>query len=261
MRPIPQAAFDIIQRWEGCKLAAYPDPATGGEPWTIGYGHTGGIKPGQKITQAKALQFLRSDLEIASSRLAQKVGTLIVDDLTDNQYAALLSFVFNLGTGDPKKPEWTIWKRLRARRYDQVPGEIIKFVNANGKKLQGLVNRRTDEIRVWSTDEPGSDDVHLTSATTRQIATPPTPADPTPAHKSATIWLAITGFFATALKWIGDLLAQVPEFAHTAINAINPFADKSPLAAGIANGVGGLAAAAALYVAWSTLRKNTENRS
>lgn len=59
---------------------------------------------------------------------------------------------------------------VRARQFDQVPGELIKFVNAGGKKLQGLVNRRTDEIRVWSTDEPGSEDVSFTSGAMRLTA-------------------------------------------------------------------------------------------
>jgi lysozyme len=261
MRQIPDAATALVARWEGLRLEAYPDPATGAAPWTIGYGHIEGVKQGQKITTEKAQDLLRADLTDAALAIQRRIGDLIVGDLTDNQYAALLSFVFNLGSGDPQKSEWTIWKRLRARQYDQVPGEIIKFVNANGKKLQGLVNRRTDEIRLWSTDEPGSDDVHLTSATTRRIATPPTPSDPTPARKSATVWAAITAPFVLVVDWVKDLLIQAPDFVQAALQAVNPFAAKSELAGMIANGLGALGALAGLYVAWSVYQKKKEARS
>lgn len=257
MRPIPDASMELVKRWEGLELAAYPDPATGAEPFTIGYGHTRGVKPGQKITERRATQFLRMDLQDAAVKLQSVLPPLIIDDLTDNQYGALLSFVFNVGCN----ADWTIWKRLKGRQYDQVPGELIKFVNANGKKMQGLVNRRTDEIRVWSTDEPGSENINLTSHVTRGIATPPTPVDPTPAKKSATIWLAITGAAAGFFKWVGDLLNSIPDFAQTALNAINPFAQKSELAQLVANGVGGLAAVAGLYVAWSVVKKKKEQRT
>jgi lysozyme len=261
MRPIPDAAADLVARWEGLRLDAYPDPATGAAPWTIGYGHTAGVKKGQRITSERAMALLNADLMDAARAIQSKLGELVTHDLTDNQYAALLSFVFNLGAGDPRKPEWTIWKRLRARQYDQIPGEIIKFVNANGKKLQGLVNRRTDEIRLWSKDEPGSDDVHLTSATTRQIATPPTPADPTPAGKSATVWAAITAPFVLIIDWIKEMLTQAPDFVQAALQAVNPFAAKSELAGAIANGLGALGAVAGLYVAWSVYQKKKEARS
>ncbi len=260
MRPIPQQAVDLVARWEGCRLQAYPDPASGGEPFTIGYGHTRGVKPGQRITKAKALEFLRVDLEDAAGRLEGKIGA-VVHDLTENQYAALLSFVFNLGTGVLSKGEWTIWKRLRARQYDQVPGEMIKFVNANGKKMQGLVNRRTDEIRVWSTDEPGSDAVHLTSAVTRSTVTPPTPADPTPAKKSATIWVAISTPFVLAFNWIRDLLTQAPDFVKVALEMINPFAGKSQVAEWAIQGLTGVGVVASLYLAVSVYRKKKEARS
>lgn len=255
MRRIPNEAVDLVARWEGLELAAYPDPATGGDPWTIGYGHTDGVKRGQTITEAQARDFLRKDLEVAAGRLEDRIGE-VVNDLTDNQYAALLSFVFNVGAN----PSWTIWKRLKARQFDQVPGELIKFVNAGGRKMQGLVNRRTAEIRVWSTDEPGSDDVKLTSFHTRTIDTPPTATDPVPPKKSATVWAAITAPIMAFLAWLGDLLSKVPDFANTALNAINPFAQKSEIAGMIVNGIGGLAAVAGVFVAVQVFRKKNEAR-
>lgn len=260
MRTIPPAAVDLVARWEGKRLEAYPDPATGGEPWTIGYGHTGNVKPGDKITEARARVLLKEDLKAAANAVHRKIGEAIVAELTDNQWAALLSFAFNLGTGNPKKPEWTIWKRLRARQFDQVPGEIIKFVNANGKKMQGLVNRRTDEIRVWSLDEPGSEDVQLTSLVTRNIATPPTPADPTPAHKSVSIWGAITAPILAAGAWVANLIQSAPDFIKPVLDAINPFSDKSPIIQNVSTALYTALAGISAFVAFSALKKKREAR-
>lgn len=261
MRAIPNTAVDLVARWEGKRLEAYPDPATGGEPWTIGYGHTGKVKLGDKITDSRARALLKEDLKTAAAAIQRKIGEGIVADLTENQWAALLSFAFNLGTGNPSKPEWTIWKRLRAKQFDQVPGEIIKFVNANGKKMQGLVNRRTDEIRVWSLDEPGSEDVQLTSQVTRNIATPPTPADPTPAHKSVSIWGAITAPFLAFGATVASVIQSAPDFIKPILDAINPFSDKSPVIQNVSTALYTALAGVSAYVAFSALRKKREARS
>ncbi|MDE9528303.1 lysozyme, partial [Xenorhabdus bovienii] len=60
---ISNKGLEFIQQWEGLKLKAYPDPATGGIPWTIGYGHTKDVKPGQVITEQQAEAFLHDDLQ------------------------------------------------------------------------------------------------------------------------------------------------------------------------------------------------------
>ncbi len=232
MRAIPDSAVSFIARHEGKRLVAYPDPATGGEPWTIGFGHTGGVKPGDKITLEQAKAFLKGDLKIAAGRIEARIGD-VVNELTSNQYAALLSFVFNVGAN----PSWTIWKRLRARQFDQVPGELIKFVNANGRKLKGLVNRRAEEVKLWSTDEPGSTDRVVPSSITREIDTPPTAADPVPAHKSATLMTGALGVMAT-----------VPVAAKQVTDAVEPYQDASPWIGQVVALVATIAAAAAVVV-------------
>ena len=224
MRPIPEAAVAFVAKWEGFRAEAYQDIVG---VWTIGHGHTRGVKAGDRVTKAQARLLLIEDLEEARGRLYGVVAEVIAD-LTDNQWAALLSFVFNLGA----KSSWTIWKRLKARQYEQVPGELIKFVNAGGKKVQGLVNRRTDEIRLWSMDEPGSTDQHVPSATTRTIETPPTPADPTPPAKSATL-IASAAAAVTA----------APPMINQAIQVVQPYAAHS---AWVQKGLGTLALIAAV---------------
>lgn len=245
MRAIPDAAVTFIAKHEGKRLKAYPDPASGGDPWTVGYGHTGSdVRPGVTITEAQARTFLRKDLLIAGARIEARIGS-VIHELTENQYAALLSFVFNVGAS----PSWTIWKRLKARQFDQVPGELMKFVNAAGKKMNGLVKRRAEEVKLWSTDEPGSTDEHMPSSVTRLMDTPPTPADPVSPGKSSTIITAAVG-----------VVGSVPVAAKQVSDAIAPYADQSPWIGQMVAVVATLAAAAAVLVLVLTWIKKREAR-
>src|SRR5262245_44221185 len=61
------AGLGLIEEFEGCILHAYPDPATGAAPWTIGYGHTHGVEPGMTCTRRQALDWLREDLQWAEA--------------------------------------------------------------------------------------------------------------------------------------------------------------------------------------------------
>lgn len=243
MRAIPEEAVDIVARWEGCKLTAYQDIVG---VWTVGYGSTGThVKPGMKITNVKAKELLRDDLKIAARRLVGVIKAPVLAELTDNQYSALISFVFNLGAN----AKWTIWKRLNARQFDQVPGEIMKFTNAGGRRVQGLVNRRTDEVKLWSTDEPGTSDDHMPSSVTRLMETPPTPSDPISPGKSGTI---ITAALSAA--------GAVPVAAKQVSDTIAPYADQSPWIGQMVAVVATLAAAAAVLVLVLTWIKKREAR-
>src|ERR1700733_14853971 len=87
----------LIEGWEGCVLHAYPDPATGGDPWTIGYGHTGpDVHQGQTVTQAQADGLLVNDLHKFETAVEGMVGTA---PTSQQQFDALVSFAFNLGAG------------------------------------------------------------------------------------------------------------------------------------------------------------------
>ena len=243
MRAIPAKAVDFVAKHEGKRLKAYPDPATGGKPYTIGYGHTGpDVVLGMTITDAEAKALLRKDLGIAAGRIQERIGG-IVNELTENQYSALLSFVFNVGAN----PSWTIWKRLKARQFDQVPQELMKFVNAGGKKMQGLVNRRAEEVKLWSTDEPGSVDYSAPSSVTRSIVTPPTPSDPVHPAKSATL-------LSGAVSAVGVVSVAATQVTET----IAPWALHSPIVGQVVTVVAAIAAAAAvitLALNWIAKRK------
>lgn len=139
-RRINAAGLQLIKQWEGMKLKAYRDVAG---VLTIGYGSTGAhVKPGMIITEPQAEALLMKDLE----RFEERVDRLVKVPLTENQFAALVSFDFNTGALHKS----TLLKKLNARQYDAVPLELMKWVNARGKRVQGLVNRRSAEAGLWA---------------------------------------------------------------------------------------------------------------
>lgn len=145
-RPIPAEALDIAAKWEGFRATAYFCPA---DVATIGYGHTKTVRPadvGHKtITEAEARELLASDMLVAAEALTRAITHEHVERLSNKQYAALLSFVFNVGAG----LDWTIWKKVKSQDDAAVPEQLMRFVNAGGRRLEGLVRRRTDEATLW----------------------------------------------------------------------------------------------------------------
>jgi len=142
-RQINTAGLDLIQDTEGCRLRAYPDPATGGAPWTIGYGHTGPeVTPTTIITFDQAEEYLKSDLrrfEDGVEKLAPKC--------TDNQFAALVCFAFNCGLGNLRGS--TLLKLHNAGDYRGAQGEFCKWDKANGRVMSGLERRRNAEAMLY----------------------------------------------------------------------------------------------------------------
>ncbi len=134
---IPQEAIDLIKRFEGCRLKAYSDPV--GIP-TIGYGHTSGVHLGQTITAEQAEAFLREDLKDSMDAVAR----LVQVQLTPNQAGALVSFVFNCGTGAFFAS--TLLKLVNRRDWTGAAAEFGKWVHGGSVKvLPGLVDRRQAE--------------------------------------------------------------------------------------------------------------------
>ena len=130
----------IIKQYERLKLEAYLCPA--GIP-TIGYGHTRGVKLGQKISAAQAEVFLDHDYEEAEDA----VKRLITVPLTDNQLGALTSFVFNLGEG--RLLSSTLRRKLNTGDYKGAAAEFDKWVYSGSKKLNGLIARRAAERKLF----------------------------------------------------------------------------------------------------------------
>ncbi|MCG3464035.1 lysozyme [Xenorhabdus bovienii] len=140
---ISNKGLAFIQQWEGLKLKAYPDPATGGIPWTIGYGHTKEVKPGQAITEQQAEAFLHDDLIPAYATLER----LVKVPLTQGQFDALCSFIFNCGAGNFVRS--TLFKKLNAGDYVGAAAEFPRWNKAAGKVMNGLTRRRASEQQMF----------------------------------------------------------------------------------------------------------------
>lgn len=144
MRRISPHGLNKIKSWEGLKLVASRDV---GGTLDIGYGHTSAagkpeVRAGMKITEQQAEIILLNDLE----KFEADVERLVEVPLTDNQFAALVSFHFNTGGLANSK----LLKKLNAGDYNAVPYELNKWVFSKKKRIQGLVNRRAAEIGLWS---------------------------------------------------------------------------------------------------------------
>lgn len=132
---INDAGLKLVESFEGLRLTAYQDSVG---VWTIGYGHTKGVTQGQTITQQQAEAFLQQDLGVAEAAVNGLGLTL-----TDNQFAALVSFTFNLGGGNLNK--------LLKNGLAAVPDRILLFDHAGGKQLAGLTRRRQAERALYVT--------------------------------------------------------------------------------------------------------------
>ncbi|WP_455466369.1 lysozyme [Bartonella sp. B39] len=146
MRKISQEGLALIKQWEGLRLSAYQD-AVG--VWTIGYGHTNSagkpfVHTGMTITEKQAEELLCQDLRQFENAVEQAVQV----SLTDEQFAALVSFCYNVGT--EAFCNSTLLKKLNRGEYEAVPAELQKWIKAGGKSLQGLVHRRAAEAGLWA---------------------------------------------------------------------------------------------------------------
>ena len=122
--------------FEGCKLTAYKCPAG---VWTIGVGHTKGVKQGQTITEAQAMTLLKGDL-LPCENYVNNLGIC----KTQGEFDAIVDFAFNLGTAALGRS--TLLKYIRAKKPEQyIREEYAKWVNSKGMRLKGLVIRRAWE--------------------------------------------------------------------------------------------------------------------
>ncbi|SQG66951.1 glycosidase [Stenotrophomonas maltophilia] len=137
-------AVQLVKKWEGCRLEAYPDPATGGAPWTIGYGATGpGIDKGVRWSQKQADDRLALDLD----RFAKGVRSALRRPATDRQLGAMVSLVYNIGVSAFRSS--TLLKLFNAGDVAGAAAQFPRWNRANGRVMQGLSNRRADERRVF----------------------------------------------------------------------------------------------------------------
>lgn len=138
------SGLQFIRVFEGLKLIAYPDPGTGAEPWTIGVGHTSGVRRGDVCTEVEAMAWLREDCAEAEAC----VEAWVEPELTQNQFDALVSLVFNIGCGNFKAS--TLLKLVNAGNYTAAEAQFKRWNKAAGNVMAGLTRRRQAEAEMFS---------------------------------------------------------------------------------------------------------------
>ncbi len=158
MRSITQEGLDLICRFEGFSAKSYICPA--GYP-TIGYGHV--VKDNEKagfaggITKDEAMKLLRQDVNIAEQGVLRFISVV----LSNNQFSALVSFTYNLGTGALQRS--TLRQKVNREEHSEVPAEFEKWVLGGGKRLPGLIKRRHAEAVMYATPDSGMKVVESTT--------------------------------------------------------------------------------------------------
>jgi lysozyme len=136
------AGIALIKEFEGFPFGGRPYRDAVGV-WTTGYGHTAGVGPNSpRLTEREASRLLQADLDHTYERAVEALP--IADDLNQNQFDALVSFVYNLGAG-AISPETGIGRALRARQWRRAADEMLRWDKAGGHVLAGLSRRRRAE--------------------------------------------------------------------------------------------------------------------
>ncbi len=137
---ISNNGLDLIKHFEGLVLKAYKCPAG---VWTIGYGHTKDVQPGDEWSESTADHMLEVEMEEYEGYINDSVTAPINQD----QFDALVSWVYNLGGGNLKAS--TMLKVLNAGQYEEVPAQMMRWNKAGGKVLEGLTRRRQAEANLF----------------------------------------------------------------------------------------------------------------
>ena len=147
---INEEGLELIKSFESFVNHPYPDPATGKMPYTIGYGTTiypNGIRVSlsdPNITEKQASDLLLANLK----HYEEGIDSLTTDNLTSNQFSALVSWVYNLGLNNLKSS--SLLKLINSNPSDPlIKNEWLKWCYANGHKMDGLLRRREAEFALY----------------------------------------------------------------------------------------------------------------
>jgi GH24 family phage-related lysozyme (muramidase) len=216
------AAFKLIKEFEGCHLTAYPDPLSGAEPYTIGYGTTrypGGrrVNRGDKITVIEADMFMRTEVDQIAAKLAGTVP--FWSEMTDGQQSALISFSYNLGSGFYGSAGFeTISKRLRERDWNAMPAAFELYRNPGTNVEAGLLRRRRAEGEAWRSSLPKQPEIQQDPAKL-------TPASPFSARLTPHIRLGEFALDQEARRFVAqhqvDTAAELAAFLERARRAFD----------------------------------------
>jgi len=140
MMKLSEEGLSFIKEREGFRLMPYQDQ---GGVWTVGFGSTTEVVPGEKITEVEAGERLKEDVRHAENCVNQ----LVTVPLAQHEFDALVSFTFNVGCHALRKS--TLLRKLNDGDYESVPAELARWDKDNGKVVAGLAKRRKLEGDLW----------------------------------------------------------------------------------------------------------------
>jgi len=200
-------------------------------------------------------------MPVPARAVSARLTPSVLAELTDHQYAALVSFVFNLGAS----PRWTLWKVLNARAFDQAPGQMMRFdkvrTAAGTRTLPGLTHRRAAEVALWRTADAreaaavatASHEPAPPSGVTRLAETPPAPGPVKPLHRSRSFMATV----AAAAASVPVALEGLRSGAEAVARAIGPYEHRS---AWLQDAAGTLAVACAAMATLSVVLQWLKHR-
>lgn len=139
---VSQSLVDDLKRLEGCRLKAYLDRAG---VWTIGYGHTKGVKENDVITQARAEQLYFEDLDF----FAPEVAKLIKRPVSQNQFDALVSLAFNIGTGKKGLGGSELLRRFNANDVEGAAEQFARWIHVRGPVVELAIGTTGEAVTEW----------------------------------------------------------------------------------------------------------------
>jgi lysozyme len=143
-RVTSKAGRDLIESFEGRRHQSYPDPATGGKPWTIGVGSAGpDIVPGMAWTDAEIDERFAADLR----KFEVGINKMLLVPVTQNQWDAIVSLVYNIGLGNFRSS--TLLRLLNKGCYREASLQWERWSFANGQQMPGLLRRRRAEMELF----------------------------------------------------------------------------------------------------------------
>ena len=139
---VSQDLVDDLKRLEGCRLTAYLDRAN---VWTIGYGHTRGVKEGDTITQAEAEKLFYEDLDF----FAPEVSRLVRRPCTQNQFDALTCLAFNIGTGPKGLAGSELLRHFNAGQTEKAAEQFGRWIHVRGPVVELHQGTRGEAVTEW----------------------------------------------------------------------------------------------------------------
>jgi lysozyme len=136
------AGIQLLKLFEGWRPKAYPDPGTGGAPWTIGYGFTRGVRPGDTMTLAEGEARLIREVEEYENGVKAAAGTA-----TENQLAAMTCFAYNVGLTGFRGS--SVLRHHKAGKFAAAADAFKMWNRAAGREMAGLTRRRQAELELY----------------------------------------------------------------------------------------------------------------